>query len=110
MPFWIVLIVLVAIVFGTMMVSTIVSSVFKYLSSKEASEPAPQSLTTSELYTLIEEAVAEATQPLAERVAALEARVTTEALPSARHDLLDAADGFEAASEVSNIPEKETIR
>ena len=110
MPFWIVLIVLVAIVFGTMMVGTVASSFFKYLSSKEASEPAPQSLTTNELYTLIEEAVAEATQPLVERVAALEARTAAEALPPARTDLLDAADGFEMAPEAADIPEKELIR
>lgn len=109
MPFGIVLIVLAAIVFGTVMIGTIVSAVFKFLSSRDALEAAPQSLTTSELQGLIEDAVAEAIQPLAERVEALEQRLTTEALPPARLDMLEAADGYEAAPKVSTVPKQESI-
>ena len=109
MPIGIVLIILAAIIFGTMMVGTIARSFFKYMSSQNEPEPAPESLTTSELYTLIEEAVAEATQPLAERVAALEARAPADALPLAHRDLLDATDGYEATPEAV-VPEKESVR
>lgn len=83
MPFEIFVIVIVAIVAGT--VSGIVKQALNYKretrgirSSKEGS-----SLTTSELRRMLEEVVAEATMPLAEQVKALQHRLEDEhRLPS----------------------------
>ena len=108
MPFAIVLIALVAIIFGTVMIATIAKAFFTFLSTKGTPTQAPKSLTTSELHTLIQDAVAEATGPLAERVAALEERTATEALPPARLDV--EAIEKEVFEEALNTPQRQSLR
>ena len=65
--------------------------------------PADNSLGTSELKTLIREAMEEANAPLHERIAALEQR-----LDGHQHDLLTGTDGY--LTDVPNAPERQPVR
>lgn len=83
MPFEIFVIVIVAIIAGT--VSGIVKQALNYKRETRGIRPSQEgsSLTTSELRRMLEEVVAEATAPLAEQVKALERRLEAEhRLPS----------------------------
>ena len=91
-----VLVIITAIIFGTVMFAMSAKAFFGYLSSRQQPAQESSSLTESELHALIQNAVAEATQPLAERIASLEQHTAKEALPPARPDMLDDADGYSA--------------
>ena len=100
-------IVIVAIVCGTGMIATTIQGIFKYALARSQPQKTDASLTTSELRGLIRDAVDEATEPLNERLAALEQRL--EAQPqSARSDLLAGTEGYLA--EVPNAPERQPVR
>ncbi len=102
-------IVLTAIICGTGMIATIFTSIFKYAMARSQSQKTDSSLTTSELHGLIREAVDEATEPLNERLAALEQRLEAQPqLPLARSDLLAGTEGYLA--EVPNAPERQPVR
>ncbi len=75
MPDEVFVIILVAILAGTMMVAGIARSIFKYLSSRHQPIQAGSSLTAGELERLLREAVEEATAPLAAQIDALERRL-----------------------------------
>ncbi len=103
------IIVLAAIICGTTMISTIFKCIFKYATARSRSQKTDSSLTTSELHGLIRDAVDEATEPLNERLAALEQRLEAQPqLPPARSDLLAETEGYLA--EVPNAPERQPVR
>lgn len=108
MPEEVAFVVFVALLTGTIMVVTIVKMVIGYLKSKHQASQTPSSLTTSELYELIHDAVAEATAPLAARVEALEHDAQIDALPPARHDLLEETDKY--LPEETNAPQRQSVR
>ena len=108
MPIAIAMIALVAIVFGTIMIATIAKAFFTYLSSRHQADSPPESLTTSELQALIQDAVEEATQPLVERLEALEERASAAPLPPAHTGLLDDAEDY--AETAANIPHRQAVR
>lgn len=95
MPEEIVVIVLVSVIAGTLMVTTIVGSIFKYLRERNRSQATPgDSLTTSELKALMAEAVAEATASLHTRIDTLEDRLDARLLelpPAGRIEIDDEA-------------------
>ena len=93
MPWSIAMIAIISIIFGTMMIATIATGFFKLLRSRHQPAQTPESLTTSELHEMIADAVADATEPLVDRIEALEQRAAAGHLPPARTGLLDAADG-----------------
>lgn len=109
MTFSILLIALVAIIFGTMMITTIARGFFKFMTSKDQPAHAPESLTTSELHEMIYDAVAEATQPLTERIDALEQRAAMDQLPPAHTGLLDAAEVY-VSEAAPNAPHRQPVR
>ena len=103
------IIVLTAIICGTVMIGITIGSIFKYATARSQSQKTDASLTTSELHGLIRDAVDEATEPLNERLAALEQRLAAQPqLPSARSDLLAGTEGYLA--EVPNAPERQPVR
>ena len=108
MPIAIAVIALVAIIFGTMMIATIFKAFFSYLSSRHQPDSPPESLTTSELHALIQDAVEEATQPLVERLEALEERAAATSLPPAHTGLLDDAEVYAEVAE--NISHRQPVR
>ncbi|MCH8959949.1 MAG: hypothetical protein IH820_01135 [Bacteroidetes bacterium] len=102
-------IVLTAIICGTGMIATIFTSIFKYAMARSQPQKTDASLTTSELHGLIRDAVDEATEPLNERLAALEQRLEAQPqLPPARSDLLAETEGY--LTEVPNVPERQPVR
>ncbi len=103
------IIVLAAIICGTTMISTIFRSIFKYAVARSQPQKTDSSLTTSELHGLIRDAVDEATEPLNERLAALEQRLEAQPqLPPARSDLLAETEGY--LTEVPNVPQRQPVR
>lgn len=88
MPEEIMVIAIIAIIFGTITVMSIVKTVmrYKYGEQKKASQldtTTSQSMTTSELKAMLRETVTEATQPLVERIEMLEERYfEEESLPA----------------------------
>jgi len=100
-------IVLTAIICGTVMIGITIGSIFKYATARSQSQKTDSSLTTSELRGLIRDAVDEATEPLNERLAALEQRLAAQP-QSARSDLLAGTEGYLA--EVPNAPERQPVR
>lgn len=74
-------IVMTAIIAGTVMVSSIVRSIFKFLSSKNqpVSSAAGGSLKASELEAMLRNAVEEATAPLVNKIDVLEQRLDARA-------------------------------
>ena len=106
---YLLVIVLVAIICGTAMVASIVRGTFKYQLAKSKLQKVDASLTTSELRGLMRDAVAEATEPLNERVAALEQRLEAQPqLPPAGSDLLAGTEGY--VTEVPNVPQRQPVR
>ncbi len=97
------IIVLAAIICGTAMVASIVRGTFKYQLAKSELPNVDASLTTSELHGLIRDAVAEATEPINERVAALEQQP-----PPTGSDLLAGTEGY--VTEVPNVPQRQPVR
>lgn len=104
------IIVLAAIICGTTMISTIFRSIFKYaVAARSQPQQTDSSLTTSELHGLIRDAVDEATEPLNERLAALEQRLEAQPQRSpARSELLAGTEGYLA--EVPNAPQRQPVR
>lgn len=86
-------IVLTAMIVGTLMITTIAKSIIGAVKKKAAAEASP-SLTTSELERMLRDVVGEATAPLHARMEALEARLDTPMLDarSKRIDLPDMED------------------
>ncbi len=109
MPIAIAVIALVAIIFGTMMIASIAKAFFGFLSSRNQPAQAPEGLLESELHALISDAVAEATQPLVERIAALEQQATVEQLPPAQTDLLGDA-GAVVSEAALDAPQRRLVR
>ena len=110
---YLLVIVLVAIICGTAMVASIVTSIvrgtFKYQLAKSKLQKVDASLTTSELHGLMRDAVAEATEPLNERVAALEQRLEAQPQPPPTgSDLLAGTEGY--VTEVPNVPQRQPVR
>ena len=106
---YLLVIVLVAIICGTAMVASIVWGAFKYQLVKSNLQKADASLTTSELHGLIRDAVAEATEPLNERIAALEQPLEAQPQPPpAGSDLLAGTEGY--VTEVPNVPQRQPVR
>ena len=102
-------IVLVAIICVTAMIGITIGSIFKYATARSKSQKTDSSLTTSELHGLIRDAVDEATEPLNERLAALEQRLEAQPqLAPARSDLLAGTEGYLA--EAPNAPERQPVR
>lgn len=87
------IIILTAIIAGTVMITTITKSIIGTVKKKSAPEDSP-SLTRSELETMLRDVVGEATVPLHARMEALEARLGAPRLEagSKRIDLPDAQD------------------
>lgn len=75
MPGEVFVIIIVAIVMTTVMVTSIVKHTMEYLSGKSKSKHDESSLTSSELQALMQEAVTRATQPLMDQVKELERRL-----------------------------------
>ncbi len=106
---YLLVIVLVAIICGTTMVASIVRGTFKYQLAKSELPKVDASLTTSELHRKIRDAVAEATEPLNERVAALEQRLEAQPQPPPTgSDLLAGTVGY--VTEVPNVPQRQPVR
>ncbi len=102
-------IVIVAIICGTAMIGTTIKSIFKYALARSQPQKTDASLTTRELHGLIRDAVDEATEPLNERLAALEQRLEAQPqLSPARSDLLAETEGYLA--EVPNAPQRQPVR
>ncbi len=102
-------IVIVAIICGTAMIGTTIKSIFKYAVARSQSQKTDSSLTTSELHGLIRDAVDEATEPLNERLAALEQRLEAQPQPPPTgSDLLAGTEGY--VTEVPNVPQRQPVR
>ncbi len=102
-------IVIMAIICGTAVIGTTIQGIFKYALARSQPQKTDASLTTSELRGLIRDAVDEATEPLNERLAALEQRLEAQSqLSPARSDLLAGTEGYLA--EVPNAPERQPVR
>ena len=102
-------IVIMAIICVTAVIGTTIQGIFKYALAKSQSQKTDASLTTRELHELIRDAVDEATEPLNERLAALEQRLEAQSqLSPARSDLLAGTEGYLA--EVPNAPERQPVR
>ena len=102
-------IVIMAIICGTAVIGTTIQGIFKYALAKSQPQKTDASLTTSELRGLIRDAVDEATEPLNERLAALEQRLEAQPqLPPARSDLLAETEGY--LTEVPNVPQRQPVR
>ena len=72
----IMIIAVVSIIAGTLMIASIIKSIFGYAKSRNQQGSAPgSSLTTSELERLVRTAVEEATEPLHAKIDRLEARL-----------------------------------
>jgi len=109
MPEEIFIIALTAIVFGTLTFASVVKSIFRYLGTKSQAQQTGAGLTASELRTLIQEAVVEATEPLAERVGDLEEHLAvSEPRRSGRRDLLEGSDGYR--TETSEAKQRQPVR
>lgn len=100
MPHEIFVIALASIIAGTLMIASIVGSIFKFLREKEKhrkESSASSSLTTGELQRLMQAAVENAIAPLHDRIDALERRLSAPAsshrgTPLIDENLLDADD------------------
>ena len=90
-----------AIVAGTLI--AIVKAVVGYLSSRHQTKASPDSLTTSELMSMIREAVEEGTSPLAQRVEALEEK---EEQRSSSKPLLEIEDEAQRHEEGTTLRQK----
>ncbi len=103
------IIVIIAIVCGTGMIATTIQGIFKYALARSQPQKTDASLTTGELRGLIRDAVDEATEPLNERLAALEQRLEAQPqLPLAHSDLLAGTEGYLA--EVPNAAQRQPVR
>lgn len=103
MAFLLVIVALAALIGGPFL---IISTVKTMLSKQQDTS---SSLTTSELQALIQDAVAEATQPLTDRVAELEQRLEAQEPPEAPHDLLDGTDAYQPET-ARDYPSRNTVR